>query len=380
MATSKILIISLSVGEGHNRTAQALESVIKDTYPEVSVEVIDSFDYAPRIFRKLYVAPYVWMVTKIPATWRYVYDRYDKEKADSISAKVRHLFYMLNLRGLVKYIKKSCPDRIICTHFLPTEIVSDLRRSGKINIPTYVVVTDYYINAFWIYKGIDRYFVSNEEAKWALIHRGVDEDAVDAFGIPIHPFFSEKPNRDAILRSLELDEGKSTVLLLSGGGGWGDIEGVVDTIATLEWEMQLLVVAGWNDKLRMRLARKKLPEHITLRTFGFVNNIHELMEVSNLVITKPGGLTMSECLAKGLPMVIITTSPDLAERDSRLLLEAGAAVKVSNSASLGYKLRRLLDDRRKLNHMREAALSIAHPDAAFNIVDRVMEGEESLRG
>lgn len=373
MGVSKILIISSPCGAAHKVAAKALESAFRAKHPQISVNVIDSLDYAPKVFAKWYVGSYKWMVDHFPTAWRYIYNHYDKEKRDRIPAKLRHLFFMRNLQGMVQYIEEFAPDCIICTQFLPTEIVADLKRKGKIGVPTYATVLDYYVNMYWVHEGIDRYFVGSEKTKWVLSRRGFDENAIDAFGIPVNPVYSEKLDRETTRHSLKLDEGKTTVMVGSGARADRGVEKIVDAIAALGRTMQVLVVTGWNERLRMKLEKKEAPEHITLKTFGFESEMHELMEASDLAVTKAGGMTISECLATGLPMLVFAPAPGQEERNSDFIVEAGAAVRVDNLANLRYKLTQLLDDKDKLRRMEEAALYIARPDAAIRIVDRVME-------
>jgi processive 1,2-diacylglycerol beta-glucosyltransferase len=365
--TSKILIISGSVGSGHDRAAQALELAIKSRHPNTVVEVIDVLSYAPRGFAKIYGSLWMW---KSPQYGRHLWAQWDENYSLD-----RWWSLILRNSPLVRHIKEFNPNRIICTHFLSAKVMSDLRLSREIAAPLYVTLTDYDVHSIWFHESVDRYFVGNEEMKSEMVQRGIDKNIIDAFGIPINPVFSEKPNKDFIINVLELDKCTSTTLVLSRQAI--DIERIVDCITTLQRKIQILVVAGRNSKLKAKLEKKEFEKHITLKTFGFVNYIQliELMEVSDIAITKAGGLTISECLAKGLPMLVAMPFLPWELKNSNLIIKAGAAVRANDLASLGYQLKRLLDDRQKLNQMRQAALSIAHPDAAFRIADKVMEGE-----
>jgi len=368
----KALIISASAGSGHIRAAQAIENAFAKHAPGIEVRHIDALAYTPKLFAGMYAKSYLAMANRLPALWGYLYGEYDKKRLDGKSAKLRKFIDRLNTRKLVDYIRDFTPDHIIMTHFLPAEVMSGLKKKHRLDIDCSLVVTDFDVHAFWIHGCMERYFVPSREVAYVLARRKIDEPAVHTVGIPIDPVFGRREKALALKQSMGIGAKKKVILIASGGFGVGNVQETVRRLAACVKGAEFLVVCGRNAKMKKAVGAVQPPGGNRIHAFGFVDNMHELMSVSDVIVTKAGGLTVSEALAKHLPIIILSPIPGQEERNSDYLLEEGAAVKVNSLPALEYKLRELVKNRTKLKTMKENAKRIAKPRAAADVVKIVL--------
>lgn len=368
----KILIVYTTAGIGHRRAAQALKASFEKTTPEVRAYAVDALNYSNVVFRKMYNRIYLELIQELPDLLGYIYKKYDEEDTASSTAKIRLLFDKLNTINLKKLIEEYDPHVIVCTHFLALEIFSDMKKRKKLGLPLYGVLTDYYPHAFWVYEHVDKYYVANEESQRNLLRRGIPEGKTLVTGIPIDPTYAELSAKVVSKERLGLDKSKPVVLLLNGGFGVGKMEEVVKSFQTGEFPMELLVVAGKNERLLKKLKGMVKTMRPRTQVFGFVENIHELMNASDLVITKPGGLSTSEAMASGLPMVLVDPIPGQEDRNCEYLLEKGVAVRLYDLSDAANKVLSLLEAREKFEVMKEKARKTAEVHAAQKIAEDVL--------
>ncbi|OHB69733.1 MAG: hypothetical protein A2W23_02205 [Planctomycetes bacterium RBG_16_43_13] len=363
----KILILSVTAGAGHNRAAEAIKAEATLSFPHIKAEYYDALDFSSKLFKTLYSQSYVFMVNRTPSLWGLLYHEMEKGKERKKTDKIVNTYDKHAYPKLIKLIKRIEPDFIICTHFLPVNVIL----AHSINIPIGVVVTDYDVHKLWVNKDLSVYFVASDEVKWQLKKYGVRESNIVVTGIPIHPTFRRSKDRKELLAKFGLKDGVTTILLLSGGFGMEKVEDAFEVIANAAQDCQILAIAGKNEKLKNKLSAiaKGYPN---CKVYGFVTNIDEFMQVSDIAITKAGGLTTSECLVKELPMIIVSPIPGQEERNCDFLLESGAAVKAKNIELLDYKLKSLLDNTSSIRRMREATLKIAKPNAAKDIIEYIV--------
>jgi processive 1,2-diacylglycerol beta-glucosyltransferase len=213
----------------------------------------------------------------------------------------------------------------------------------------------------------DAYTTATEEGAAYLASFGVDPAKITATGIPIHPVFSREKGRNECLSKHGLKGDRPIVLQLAGGFGVGPIERLYCGIMELKQPLQVVAVCGKNEKVRKQLEQVDVPPRHRSKVIGFTTEIDELMCVADVVVSKPGGLTTSEVLARGAAMAIVNPIPGQESRNSDYLLEQGAAIKINNLAILPMKLARLLGDGKRLETLKENARRIARPQAAFDI-------------
>ena len=369
----RVLILSVSAGAGHLRAAQAMESAFRRIAPSIHVENYDMLDFTNQLFRRLYSRAYIHLATRAPVFLGYLYDHLDRRVKDNdIGEEFRIAFDKLNTFRFVNYLNRNKPDVIVCTHFLPAEIISDLKEHGKLHVPQVVVITDFEAHRLWAYDHVERYFVATSEAKNYLVALGVPHETVSVTGIPIDPRFAEQRDKSLLRKDLGLTDNLPVILVLCGGFGMGPLQNLVMQLLHLRQPCQLVVVAGWNDKLKAELERIRPANGHDLRVLGYTEEIHLWMSAADLLVSKPGGLTTSEALACGLPMVIVTPIPGQETRNADFLLENGAAIKANNLLTLRHKVEDLLEQPQRLGRLRANAASLGRPHAAFAIAQEVL--------
>jgi processive 1,2-diacylglycerol beta-glucosyltransferase len=367
-----ILVISASVGAGHVRAAEAIRETADLSYPGLSVIHIDAMNYVSGLFRKTYKDSYLTIVSRHPALWGYMFTKSDRAEAeDSKMKNLRLAIERLSAMALIEEIERIRPDGIICTHFLAAELISRKIRKGRLTMPCWVQVTDFDVHGLWFQQRMDGYFVACEEASWKLEDFGIEPSRIHITGIPIAPVFDQTKNKAAWAAELGLRPGVPTLLLMSGGEGLGDMLSLAERMVTALPDAQIIALAGKNEALLASLTRLSESHGQRLIPMGYTRVIEQLMAVSDIAVTKPGGLTTSECLAMGLPMIIVSPIPGQEERNADYLLEHGAALKALDASALENKIKRLLAHPEKINAMKKNARAIARPDAARNVLDRV---------
>ncbi len=368
----KIAIFSVSAGAGHVRAAQALQAAAARWYPDTETVHIDLMEHVSKLFRKVYTDTYIKIIERHPALWGYLYDRSDREKADSSLNRLRIAIERLNTRKLAKVLKEIDPDHVICTHFLPAQLLSRKIAHGTFGKPVWVQVTDFDLHALWVHEHMSGYFAANDEVAWRMRKSGIPGNTIHVTGIPVMPVFSELRSRGECAMELGLDPGRKTVLMMSGGAGVGGIETLAARLMELDGDFQLLALAGRNERLLADLRRLATRHQGRLFPLGFTNTIERVMASSDLAVTKPGGLTTSECLAVGLPMILISPIPGQEERNADFLLEYGAALKACGTEALAYRVEKLLHDPDKLAALRVNSLLIGRPEAARSVLKTIL--------
>jgi len=366
-------VLSASVGAGHLRAAQAVELAIRETRPDAVVKNLDVLQLTNTAFRRLYSEAYLEIVNKAPHVLGLFYDLLNQRRTRSTGERLGAVVQKLNLLKLCDLLECERWDVIVNTHFLPTEIIAQLRRRRKIRTPQITVTTDFETHRAWAHQPCERYCTATEEGAAYLKQFGVDGATLRVTGIPIHPVFSRPKDRRECLKRQNLRGDRPVVLQLAGGFGVGPIEKLFRAILEVEAPIELVAVAGRNEKVRKQLERVEVPARHRAKVLGFTDQIDELMAAADVVVTKPGGLTSSEILARGAAMVIVNPIPGQESRNSDHLLENGAAIKANNLATLPLKLARLLNDPARLESLKSNARRIAKPQAAFDVARMALE-------
>jgi processive 1,2-diacylglycerol beta-glucosyltransferase len=367
----RILILSASVGNGHTIAAESLKQAfeMKDLAGEVRHE--DVLKFTNPLFRRLYGKAYIDLVNHAPELLGWMYDQLDEPWKNE---KRRLFFDKLNTTPLTKMIRKYDPDWIVCTHFLASEIVSDLKWIGKLSSPQAIVVTDFDMHALWLCRRYEHYFVALDETRAYLETLGFGAEKISVSGIPIAPLFSETKSKAEMRAKYGLEAVTPTVILSLGGFGVGRIDTLIDALRTIRRPVQILAMCGRNEELKKKLDSSAANGNgVRITAVGYTKAMDEYMSASDLIVGKPGGLTTCEALAKGLVFVIVNPIPGQEERNSDHLLENGAAIISNNPATLGYKIEQLLDDPARLERMRQNALAFARPRAAMDIAKKLTE-------
>lgn len=376
MSAKKILLLSVSAGAGHMRAAEAIKAAASLGDASFSAKHIDVMNYVTSGFRKLYTDFYIGLVNHHPALWGYVYQLTNDAEPGSKIQKLRRGIESLNTRALLKEIESFQPDVIVCTHFLPAELLSREKRKGNLNCPVWVQVTDFDLHRMWVHEHMAGYFAASDEIAFRMRALGIPGDTIHITGIPIMPVFGGPLERETCAREFGLDPAKKTLLLMGGGAGLGSLDAVAARLLKIDPDFQLIALAGRNAEALAALQATAAQYPGRLLAQGFTDKVERLMACADLVVTKPGGLTVSECLAMGLPMIVNSPIPGQEERNADFLLEQGVAMKACDAVTLEYRVKLLLNDPAKLAEMRSKALALGRPKAAQDVL-KIMLGLES---
>ena len=372
----RILIATITAGGGHLAAAAALEEAWRASRPNDVLERIDLLKFFSPLHRKIHSDGYLQLVERAPEIWGMVFAKTDNPKVARSMNKLKRLFPSNSRKKFERHVKQFKPDVVLCTHYLPLELLGHRKGKDCAAPMTVSVITDFEAHALWMDSCVDIYCVAAEETKARLVARGAAEKNIVATGIPIAAKFSSKVDVKAVRKNYGLRDDLRILLVLSGGFGMGPVAEILAELDKVPNEFQTIVVTGRNEELRRDLAAqdRRHPTHV----LGFASNMHELMAVSDLVITKPGGLTSSEALAMGKPLFILNPIPGQEAANSDFLLERGAAGKVNRVEDLPYRIEQLLGSK-KLAQMAAAAKALGKPQAAASVCEQVVKrlGRES---
>jgi processive 1,2-diacylglycerol beta-glucosyltransferase len=369
------MIFYVRAGAGHERAARAVEQAAQQLDPSAEVIAKDALEYASPFFRAFYASTYNRMAARLPRVWGFVYRRFERSPIEGFRQEVRTRLTLWNCRGYLDAIERHRPDAILCTQFLPAEVFAFLRERGRVRVPVACAITDYSIHPIWVYRGIDRYYVAADAVKEELEDTGVvPAERIEVTGVPIDPRFAiAMPAQDARKAlGLDPDPARLTILLMGGGFGWGPIEGMLEVVRDLPGQVQALVIAGRNERLRKRLMDRARGHEDRIKVHGFTDQMDLFMAASDLIVGKSGGLTSSEAMARGLPMVVFRPIPGQEERNCDFLQENGAAVRAHDLDELHYRLRHFIAVPEHLVAMRSRAAMIGRPRSAFDVARSIL--------
>lgn len=368
----RVLILSASAGGGHVRAAEAVQLALAQVCPDAVIANVDVLSLTNAPTREFYARSYYRLVHRAPHLIGYLYDRLDRPAEPGRLDRVRSRLQALNFQRVIDLLTRGAWDLAINTHFLPAEMIASLLSAGRVCFAQMTVTTGFYAHQMWVTRPCERYFVATPESADDLA-RHVPRDRIAATGIPIHPAFAEQRNPIACRRLHGLSDDLPVVLQLAGGFGFGPAEQIHRQILGVDRPLHVVVVAGKNAPLKQKLESLPCPPHHRRTVLGYTTAMDELMAAADVIVSKPGGLTTSEALARGAAMVIVDPIPGQESRNSDFLLENGAAIKINTLATLSHKLSRLLGDPTRLRDMRQNAKSLGRPRAAFDVAAEAMK-------
>ena len=366
----RILLLYISVNSGHQKAALALERALRLLDTEVEILNINSFNYTNPLVERVINRTYLGVIKNRPEVWEYLYDN---PKVFRSLRKLRDLIHRLNSGKLKALLDDFKPDVIVCTQAFPCGMMADMKASYNLDIPLIGVLTDCYPHSYWFFENVDYYIVNSETAAARMIEHGVAKERIRIYGIPIDPKFTGEVDKESVVRKLGLDPKLPAVLIMGGGQGLGPIAELVTALNRISLPIQVITVTGSNKKLFDWLERRRRSFRMKTTVLGFATNVDELMSVSSLIITKPGGLTISESLSKGLPIVILNPIPGQEAKNTEFLVKEGVAVKARTASDAALLTEGLMSQRSKLEHMRLNAARLAKPNASVDIARLILE-------
>lgn len=368
----RVLILSASAGSGHVRAAAAIEQICRTRSVIAEVRNVDALTYTNQLFRRFYSKFYFQLMRNMPTLLGWFYDNLDEPWK---TERMRLMLSRLNTRPLVRMIRDFDPDITICTHFLPAEIISYLIAKEAIQARLSIVVTDLDVHAMWLSRQFHHYFVALPESREHLVMTGLPAGRITVSGIPVDQAFAQLQDRLELCSRHGVDPALPLVLVSMGAVGKVVADDMVRILNHLQTPCQVAFICGNHQEVEQRLREQLLaitPKAVRFRVVGQTKVMHEWMKMATLLIGKPGGLTVAECLTVGLPMVIFMPIPGQEERNSDHLLERGAAVKCNQITTLAFKVDELLSDPPRLQRLQEAARGLGRPHAAEVVVDTLL--------
>lgn len=363
----RIVITHVPAGSGHEKAAQALAVAFHHLKPEAELIFLNALDQADRWYRWCFTQGYLNLVQRAPILWGGLYYLTD---AHALMGPVQALHRFNNAqhgRALESFLLASRPDVVVGSHFFPMEVAAHLKKTARLTSRLITVITDYLPHTLWIAPGVDGYAVGSPQAKEELLARGIRADRIRVTGIPVDPKFKRKNDRNHLKNRLGLEAERFTLLIGSGGEGVGPVVSLVKALGHVQKPIQIVVVAGKNGPLLRTLENLKPTVPHPLKVCGFVDNMDELMEASDLMITKPGGLTCAEAMTKGLPLILISAIPGQEARNLRVLTSLGTAQAVHHLKEIPPMVEDLYKNPEPLERMRKRAAELCLPEAAFQI-------------
>ena len=372
----KIIIFYASYGGGHLSAAKSIESYLKKNYTDLDVELIDCIKYINKTIDKVSTVAYREMAKKVPWAWGKIYNDSQKGPLAHISSRANSFMAI----KLLRLLREKNPDVIISTHPFGSQMCSYLKRKGKINCKIATIMTDFKSHDQWLVGSnhIDYFFVSNENMKQELIYKNIDISKIFVTGIPVSEKFLINYNKQEILDNLNFSKDKKTILFFAGGEfgiGKNKTLSVFECLVKYFNNIQIIAISGRNENMKNNFIKIVLENNKQdcVSIFDYTDKVAEFMSLADLVVTKPGGLTTTESLVSGVPMIVINPIPGQEEENAEFLEEHQVAVWIKKDDDVNSILNYLLNDDKKLDLLKNNINLISQPESTKNICDIILK-------
>ncbi|MFA6357116.1 MAG: glycosyltransferase [Candidatus Omnitrophota bacterium] len=359
----KVLITYASAGAGHRRAAEAVYGYLKENRKDLNLVLVDILPFINPLLRFCYNSGYPFLVHYAVWLWGFFFWLTEFKLTRWISRKCSIVSNYLGCRKFVKYLINEEFDFIISTHFLNSELAANLKLKNKIRSKLITVVTDFGVHPFWVSNGTDLYIAGSGLTKEKLLEMGVAEQAIQVSGIPVSSSFTRVQNKAELLVKFGMDADKFTVLLMTGSFGSGPLEKIAESLCN---DVQVLVVCAKNKKLFNRL---KMRNFNNVKVFGFINNSEELMAISDVIITKPGGLSIAELLNMRLLPIFISAIPGQEQKNVEILARYGVGCIGRNINQIKDLVVQLKNNPQKLQSLKGSIAQATKPSACQEIAN-----------
>lgn len=357
---------------GHIAAAKSIKNYITENYPEVEIESIDCIEYINKYINKISTEAYKEMAKKTPHLWEKIYTKSN----DGTLAKLSTTSNKIMAIKLKNLIKKEKPDLIISTHPFSSQMCAYLKKKNKISCKLATIMTDFHIHNQWLYlpEFIDYFFVSNSNMKQDMINQNIPENKIFVTGIPVSQRFQENFDLDDIYDEFWLDKNKFTILFFGGGEfglGRDTAYMTLKAIIRLLRDVQVVVVSGKNKKMNKNFNElvDKTNSTDRIKVLEYTEKIPELMSISDCVVTKAGGLTITESLTSHLPIIIINPIPGQEEENAEFLVNSGCSIWIKKDDNIARIIKNIYRHPEILEKMKKSSISLAKPNATKEICD-----------
>ncbi|MDD4910316.1 MAG: glycosyltransferase [Candidatus Omnitrophica bacterium] len=359
----KILVCYASSGTGHRKSAEAVHSYLTRHHPQHSAELIDILAFTNPVFKRIYDRGYLYLITRLRPVWALLYHL--SHFCASISSPFRFLVNRLNTSGFARYVFRSRPDVIISTHFLINEILDFLIKYRGLRARLFCVITDFDVHRYWLFDSVYKFVVALDSTRDALMALGIDRSRIMVTGIPVAEEYHRIYDKALMRMKLGLRKDGFTVLIAGGTVGMGPLERIVER---LRGNVDLMVVCGHNRKIFRKLNESNLRG---VKVFGFVDNMYELMAAADAIVTKPGGLSVSESIAMGLPMIFISPIPGQEVSNVRVLARYGVGALADSAEAVKEAVLDLKNDPDNARSAAARVRQLSNPAVLSQIYDEI---------
>ena len=367
----KILILSATFGDGHKQVAKAISEAVEHTLPNTSPIILDIMEWIHPYLYPVSLFVYKRGIKRFPQVYSYFYKK--TRVKNSFSTKLNSLF-TFGLQTMLEVIQRIKPLVVVSTYPFAAGIISKLKEQGLINIPAVTIITDYTDHSYWIHPYTDLYIVGSNQVRDRLISLGIEDDKIKNTGIPVRQKFIESQPWELLLEKYGMSSNKFTVLLMGGGDGFiGKGRSTFRALESVSQTLQLIIVCGRNKKLKKQLELELKDYKHDVLLLGFCENIQELMAISDLMITKPGGVTTSEALAMGLPLLIYHPLPGQEEDNAEFLWKSGLAFLAKTENDLLIKIESILNDSKDLKSMQQMTEPYQTRTSSFDALNVIIQ-------
>lgn len=362
----KVLLLSITAGQGHNATAKAISNYLDSM--QIENKTLDTYRYINAFLGETVNKGYLLTSSKIKHAYAFFYEKLEnRKKSKSIMSMTRITNKVLSHK-LKKFIISYNPDVIVCTHIFAGILIDVLLEKEKIKAKTVGILTDFTFHPYWEEaQHLDYIIIPNELLINQAKKKGFQDNQIIPLGIPIHPKFSKSISKEEARKSLGLDQNKKTLLIMSGSMGYGNLEETVLELDAIENDFQMITVCGNNKEAKKQIDKLKTKKKIL--NYGFTTNVDILMDASDCIVTKPGGLTTSEAMAKMLPIIIVHPIPGQEDRNTAFFLNNGVAAAATRTCSIPEIVFQLFQSKKHIELMRECIKLIRKPDATKEICE-----------
>lgn len=360
-----VLFLSISMGAGHLKAAYALKEYVEKKYPHSKNIIVDTFKYINPLAHKIIVDGYLKTIKIKPQLYGKLYNLSEYIK---ILNKLSNIMNIMLSPKIERLIKEFNPSVIVCTHPFPLQMVSYLKKENKISTPTIAILTDYVNHPLWFHKNIEAFIVGHDYIKQDMVRCGIPKERIFSYGVPVSQVFLNKEKKALARKELSLED-KFTVLIMGGSLGYGNLESTFVNFGKCFREMQLIVICGKNKKLEKRLKKISYSFNKKVQILGYTNNISKLMDAADILVTKPGGMTISEALIKELPMFIISPIPGQEERNAKFLVTSGAGIIISKNDDIENIFFQTIDNHLRFQQMKQMTRKLSTPCSGKNILN-----------
>lgn len=360
----------ISEVSGHHSATLAIEKAVRILSPKSEILNINAFNYTNPISEKIINRIYMSVIKSTPQIWDYLYDNPVVVKR---LQNIKNTVHKLNSPKLKNLFDKFKPDVVLCTQAFPCGMVADFKETYNSKLPLIAVLTDFIPHSYWVYDAVNFFITPSDDVSVRLMKKGVPAEKIKSLGIPFDPKFNEQLDREKLFQKFKINSKITTLLIMGGGQGLGPIKTIIKSLEKVKSPLQLIIVCGTNKKLYKSLKKKTDKSKNGMLIFGYCENINELMSISDIIISKPGGVTTSELLAKNLPLIIVKPLPGQEANNAAYLVEKGAAIRTDNPEDINLVIEDLIMHPENLKRIKESEALIGKPNASFDIAKLILE-------